>query len=208
MLICTACSGVHRSLGVEHSFVQSLKLDSWCSAAVHQLARSPGTAAVNARLEYHVPAAHVKPTTRSSREVREAFITAKCSRRHQHAQALVLSSLFSRYVHRLFIARDGAELPAKPAVYDSAGSEERDASARYKLLLDVQDAFSQHSGLISSVTVGSKQFHDCFSGSLFMKWLRDEGGKHLTAHGIDFSHEGEMRVARFALRLLVRAVVS
>jgi hypothetical protein len=70
---------VHRSLGVEHSFVQSLKLDSWTSESVHQLVSSPGTVAANAALEFHVPAAYPKPTTRSSREVREAFITAKCA---------------------------------------------------------------------------------------------------------------------------------
>jgi hypothetical protein len=77
VLICTACSGVHRSLGVQHSFVQSLKLDSWTSETVHQLVESPGTAAVNLQLEFHVPAAYAKPTTRSAREVREAFISAK-----------------------------------------------------------------------------------------------------------------------------------
>ena len=77
VLICTACSGVHRSLGVQHSFVQSLKLDTWTADAVLQLLRSPGTSAANVHLEFHVPAAFPKPTVRSSREVREAFITAK-----------------------------------------------------------------------------------------------------------------------------------
>jgi hypothetical protein len=71
---------VHRSLGVQHSFVQSLKLDTWTTDAVQQLLQSPGTAVVNSELEFHVPAAFPKPTVRSSREVREAFITAKYSR--------------------------------------------------------------------------------------------------------------------------------
>ena len=62
---------------MQHSFVQSLKLDSWTSETVKQLADSPGTAAVNLQLEFHVPAAFPKPTTRSLREVREAFISAK-----------------------------------------------------------------------------------------------------------------------------------
>jgi hypothetical protein len=44
---------------------------------VKQLVHSPGTAAVNLQLEFHVPAAFPKPTTRSRREVREAFIAAK-----------------------------------------------------------------------------------------------------------------------------------
>jgi hypothetical protein len=77
VLICTACSGVHRSLGVQHSFIQSLKLDTWTRETVQLLLQSPGTSVVNTQLEHHVPPAFPKPTQRSSREVREAFITAK-----------------------------------------------------------------------------------------------------------------------------------
>ena len=98
--------------------------------------------------------------------------------------------LHSRYAHRLFIAREGTALDALPAVYDSVGKEERDANARYRLLLDIQDAFSQHSNLIASYKVGSKDFHNCFSGASFIKWLRDEGAKHLDSQSLDLSHEG------------------
>jgi hypothetical protein len=52
-------------------------LGIYFSQQVQQLVQSPGTAAVNLQLEHHVPAALPKPTTRSSREVREAFISAK-----------------------------------------------------------------------------------------------------------------------------------
>jgi hypothetical protein len=61
------------------------------------------------------------------------------------------------------------------------------------LLLDIQDAFSQNSGLISNFTVGAKEFRDCFSGTSFMRWLRDDGGRHLSEHAVDFSHEGERK---------------
>ena len=95
-----------------------------------------------------------------------------------------------RYVQRSFVACDGDASVARAAVFDSAGHEERDANARYKLLLDIQDVFSTSSGLVTSITAGSKEHHHCFSGAAFMKWLRDEGGKHLHAHSVDFSHEG------------------
>ena len=77
VLICTACSGVHRSLGVKVSFVQSLKLDLWTDENV-RLMRSQGpNELANLELEYHVPAEFKKPTSRASRETRATYITAK-----------------------------------------------------------------------------------------------------------------------------------
>jgi hypothetical protein len=96
-----------------------------------------------------------------------------------------------RYVQRLFAAQEDGALAAQPAAYDSTGHEERDANSRFKLLLDIQDAFSLNSGLVTTFSAGSKEYRDCFSGTSFMRWLRDEGGKHLTEHSVDFSHEGE-----------------
>ena len=90
----------------------------------------------------------------------------------------------------MFVARGETALDALPAVYDIVGKEERDANARYRLLLDIQDAFSLHSDLITSYKVGSKDLHSCFSGASFIKWLRDEGSKHLNAQSVDLSHEG------------------
>jgi len=78
VLICTACSGVHRSLGVEISFVQSLKLDDWTPEALSQLqSKGPNSTANDTLLEYHVPAAFAKPSPHSSRDVREKYIQAK-----------------------------------------------------------------------------------------------------------------------------------
>jgi hypothetical protein len=91
----------------------------------------------------------------------------------------------------LFVAREDASLPAQPAAFDSAGHEERDANKRYKLLLDIQDAFSLNSGLVTTFSAGNKEYRDCFSGASFMRWLRDQGSKYLAAHSsVDFSHEG------------------
>ncbi len=90
------------------------------------------------------------------------------------------------------MSREGEATAALPAVYDTAGNEERDANARYKLLLDIQDAFTAHSGCISTITVGSKEHRDCFSGAALLRWLRDAGGQHLSAHSVDFSHEGAL----------------
>ena len=41
--------------------------------------------------------------------------------------------------------------------------------------------------------MGAKEFRECFSGTSFMRWLRDEGGRHLSEHAVDFSHEGERK---------------
>ena len=90
------------------------------------------------------------------------------------------------------MAREGEATAALPASHDTAGNEERDANARYKLLLDIQDAFSSHSGCITTITAGSKEQRDCFSGAALLRWLRDEGGHHLSAYSVDFSHEGAL----------------
>lgn len=78
VLICTSCSGVHRSLGVEYSFIQSLKLDEWPDNHILDLTSKGTTKSVNENiLEYHVPASYKKPCPDSTREVKENFIHAK-----------------------------------------------------------------------------------------------------------------------------------
>jgi stromal membrane-associated protein len=84
VLICSQCAGVHRSLGVEHSFVQSTTMDEWSPEKVKEFV-SEGSQHVNETfLEFSVPGSYRKPNPHSSRTLRERFITAK-------------------YKHRLFI---------------------------------------------------------------------------------------------------------
>jgi len=77
VLICTACSGVHRSLGVGVSFVQSLKLDAWTDENIEIIRNKGPNDVVNEELEFHVPAEYKKPTAMASRATRTTYITAK-----------------------------------------------------------------------------------------------------------------------------------
>ena len=81
VLVCTQCCGVHRSLGVMVSFVQSLTLDAWRDENVEQLSSRGPNDVANEVLEFHVPPSILKPTQHSSREVRAAYITAKYAHR-------------------------------------------------------------------------------------------------------------------------------
>jgi stromal membrane-associated protein len=78
VFICTSCAGVHRSLGVDISFVKSIKLDKWKPENLMAMKKSVSTAFINETLlEYSVPADHKKPHPDSCREDRMAYIRAK-----------------------------------------------------------------------------------------------------------------------------------
>lgn len=78
VVICTACSGVHRSMGVHISFVQSLNMDFWDAEAVEAFSQLGPNCRVNSqRLEYCVPAGTLKASPNCSREDREAWIRSK-----------------------------------------------------------------------------------------------------------------------------------
>jgi stromal membrane-associated protein len=78
VLICTQCAGVHRSLGVEKSFVLSLSLDDWTREQVKGMLEKGGNAKINKILEYCIPKVFEVPQgSKTSRNEREQFIIAK-----------------------------------------------------------------------------------------------------------------------------------
>lgn len=78
VLICTECSGIHRSLGVEHSFVQSVTLDAIAPEVLDALLHGHTTAEINdEKLEYSVPEEIIKPCPDSTREFKETYIRLK-----------------------------------------------------------------------------------------------------------------------------------
>jgi stromal membrane-associated protein len=77
VFICTSCSGVHRSLGVEYSFVQSVKLDEWTQEAVDNLSGITTAQRNEADLEYCVPESVLKPSPLTSRADKEVYIDMK-----------------------------------------------------------------------------------------------------------------------------------
>lgn len=74
----TACSGIHRSLGVHVSKVRSLTWDKW-DGEVAQVMVSLGNAIVNSIYESKVDTASdlCKPQPDSTQQVRDAWIQAK-----------------------------------------------------------------------------------------------------------------------------------
>ena len=68
---------LHRSLGVEHSFVLSCKLDEWTKDQVDNMAKN-GNKKVNQDLEYCVPKTIEVPFEKyTDRDTREKYIKAK-----------------------------------------------------------------------------------------------------------------------------------
>ena len=80
--VCTACSGVHRSLGAHVSLVLSTKLDDaqWTPARLRRVA-ARGNGAVNEKFEFHVPAEWPKPHAAEGRDYRERYVREKYERR-------------------------------------------------------------------------------------------------------------------------------
>ena len=69
------CSGVHRSLGVHVSKVRSITLDKWTQEMVDNMQKS--NIEFNKKYEYHVPKEFMKPTSKTRRDIRTKYITAK-----------------------------------------------------------------------------------------------------------------------------------
>ena len=95
VFICTQCAGVHRSLGVDVSFVLSCSLDDWLHEQVDNMEKL-GNERVNKNLEFCVPKTIEAPYGKdAARKIREDFIKAK-------------------YVQELFSYAEGRnEMPAR-----------------------------------------------------------------------------------------------
>ena len=77
VFICTQCAGVHRSLGVNISFVLSCSLDDWTHEQVDDMEKL-GNERVNKTLEFCVPKTIEAPYGKDAdRKTREDFIKAK-----------------------------------------------------------------------------------------------------------------------------------
>ena len=80
--MCLECSGIHRSLGVHISFVQSVTMDSWKNERFVSKMRAGGNAAFNDFLARQgVPAKVIKgpPGTNDPERVREKYHARACA---------------------------------------------------------------------------------------------------------------------------------
>ena len=77
VFICLECSGAHRSLGVDISFVKSIGLDKWTPALVHVM-RNGGNNRSNAFFEAKLPKDYPRPCNSIDRA---KFITDKYKQR-------------------------------------------------------------------------------------------------------------------------------
>mmetsp|Transcript_5611 Transcript_5611/g.10112 ORF Transcript_5611/g.10112 Transcript_5611/m.10112 type:complete len:355 (-) Transcript_5611:245-1309(-) len=99
VFLCTACSGVHRSLGVHISFVQSVDRDTnWQKRWVDTLDEQGSNEDANAKYEHTVAKEWYKPVAEEPREYRAAYIKAK-------------------YVDKMFLkGKDDIRCPPAPGV--------------------------------------------------------------------------------------------
>ncbi|GAM26708.1 hypothetical protein SAMD00019534_098830 [Acytostelium subglobosum LB1] len=96
VIICKVCSGVHRSLGTHISKVRSLTLDKWSPESIHYM-REVGNNKFNILYEHQL-SGQTKPTDKSDRMTKEAYIRAK----YKTKEFLIKSALTQEELNKTF----------------------------------------------------------------------------------------------------------
>lgn len=76
VFICISCSGIHRNMSTQYSFVKSTTLDSWTYALLDRFKKCGGNKTVNGYYEAKLNKS-LKPTEHSSKYQLEQFIRQK-----------------------------------------------------------------------------------------------------------------------------------